>query len=648
LHNVIDRSGIKVAMIVTAARQRQAAFSCRQTAARAVVLGLVAGSGTGAAPAGNAAPPATASAGAEGACAPADDGFSAEITQGGEAGQRAAALQPAPPRPAAPPGAGALLPLPPIRLQSEDGSGDTGPVAPEPAPGPAALPCPERGAWLSGGAPGGWDDCGSPGRHPVAGDPGEDTRAPNTAPAMLDGVGEAEFDLRRPGEGTSQGGVLRFGDPDMGDRHLVSTVLLGDAGAASLGQFAAELAISAGPGQAGAVAWSYTLDPDAARALAEGELAEERYLVRLTDAAGAMLVHEVVVCIRGANDAPVRITLSDAILDEATPGAVIGTLRVEDPDRGDMHLLSVSDARFMVQDGVLRLRPGIALDHETEPGVTLSITATDAGGLLVTQGFFIAVRDADRHVAADPSRADPLDLTALPEGADVVVHGFRKAEVLRFDDIWLPDVMLAERRIPDGHGGFAWLSTGVYDTRDVLGLYTSSSGTRLAFISEAGGGDIPDYDDTPHGSPATLLRGDDFDLLSLVLSPAFRTGIPVTLTGFDAAGGVLAQRTVLLGAGLLTLDLRADGFTGLRRLEMSANDGDDATLDYFGFDDLTFAPTEQRDGLRLSIPGIGSVAALRDAGLLQEVDGDTLIAWGSRTVRLAGVTGLGEADLAFG
>jgi hypothetical protein len=188
----------------------------------------------------------------------------------------------------------------------------------------------------------------------------------------------------------------------------------------------------------------------------------------------------------------------------------------------------------------------------------------------------------------------------------------------------------------------------VYDTKDVLGLYTASSGTRLAFISEAGGGDVADYDDTPHGFPATLLRGEDFDLLSLVLSPAFRTGMPVTLTGFDAAGGVVAQRTVLLGASLLPLDLRADGFTGLRRLEMSANDGDPATPDYFGFDDLTFAVTAQRDRLRLDIPGIGSVAALRDAGLLQEAGGDTLITWGSRTVRLAGVTGLGEADLAFG
>jgi hypothetical protein len=47
------------------------------------------------------------------------------------------------------------------------------------------------------------------------------------------------------------------------------------------------------------------------------------------------------------------------------------------------------------------------------------------------------------------------------------------------------------------------------------------------------------------------------------------------------------------GPTLVTFDDPSDGqrFESIDRIEMSADDGDAATWDYFGFDDFTFIPS---------------------------------------------------------
>lgn len=93
------------------------------------------------------------------------------------------------------------------------------------------------------------------------------------------------------------------------------------------------------------------------------------------------------------NQPPTAILLdNDTVLEESL-GAVVGLLTTNDPDEGDEHAYTVSDLRFEVNAGVLSLAPGIALDHETEPTVSLDITSTDLGGLFITQNFVIQVVD---------------------------------------------------------------------------------------------------------------------------------------------------------------------------------------------------------------------------------------------------------------
>src|SRR5204863_280118 len=57
-------------------------------------------------------------------------------------------------------------------------------------------------------------------------------------------------------------------------------------------------------------------------------------------------------------------------------------------------------------------KAGVSLDHEAEPSVELSITATDTGGLSITRSFAIAVNDVNEAPTA-------LDLrnASVPENA---------------------------------------------------------------------------------------------------------------------------------------------------------------------------------------------------------------------------------------
>ncbi|MDA1013984.1 MAG: tandem-95 repeat protein, partial [Planctomycetota bacterium] len=83
--------------------------------------------------------------------------------------------------------------------------------------------------------------------------------------------------------------------------------------------------------------------------------------------------------ITSVNDAPSSITLDNATVDENAIGAVIGNVTVSDVDASDSHTVVVSDERFEVVSGQLRLKNGESLNHETEPSVMFDLTATDDG-----------------------------------------------------------------------------------------------------------------------------------------------------------------------------------------------------------------------------------------------------------------------------
>ena len=89
-----------------------------------------------------------------------------------------------------------------------------------------------------------------------------------------------------------------------------------------------------------------------------------------------------------------------ATVPENFKGVVIGTLSVTDPDAGDSHGFSVSDSRFEVVDGQLKLKSGASFDYEAEQSVNVTVTATDSGGLQTQQTFAIKVGDVNEAQTA--------------------------------------------------------------------------------------------------------------------------------------------------------------------------------------------------------------------------------------------------------
>lgn len=95
------------------------------------------------------------------------------------------------------------------------------------------------------------------------------------------------------------------------------------------------------------------------------------------------------------NTAPSDLTLSNMAIAENAEGAIVGELSVSDQDQGDRHSYTLSDERFEVVDGFVKLKDGISLDHEEIESLTLEVAATDSDGASVTQSFDIAITDVN-------------------------------------------------------------------------------------------------------------------------------------------------------------------------------------------------------------------------------------------------------------
>ena len=113
--------------------------------------------------------------------------------------------------------------------------------------------------------------------------------------------------------------------------------------------------------------------------------------VTATDTGSLPFSKEFVIGVTNANEAPTDIALTATTVAENAPGAIVGTLSSSDPDVGDTATYTVSDDRFEVLGGVLKLKAGEWLDFETETSVEIEVTATDSAGAIYSETFDIAV-----------------------------------------------------------------------------------------------------------------------------------------------------------------------------------------------------------------------------------------------------------------
>jgi len=92
------------------------------------------------------------------------------------------------------------------------------------------------------------------------------------------------------------------------------------------------------------------------------------------------------------NVAPTAVVLSANTLAENAVAAEIGSLTTTDT-AGDTHTYTVSDDRFEVVGGMLKLKADMSIDFEATAQVVLTVTSTDNGGLSKAQELTIDVTD---------------------------------------------------------------------------------------------------------------------------------------------------------------------------------------------------------------------------------------------------------------
>ena len=116
------------------------------------------------------------------------------------------------------------------------------------------------------------------------------------------------------------------------------------------------------------------------------------YALTITATSGtANTAFDFNITINDVNDSPTAINLSSIGVSEKIDGAVVGTISTADQDTGDTHTYAISDDRFEIIDGSLKLKAGNTVEYLTEPSIAITITSTDSAGVEFTQDFSLVV-----------------------------------------------------------------------------------------------------------------------------------------------------------------------------------------------------------------------------------------------------------------
>jgi hypothetical protein len=118
------------------------------------------------------------------------------------------------------------------------------------------------------------------------------------------------------------------------------------------------------------------------------------------------------------NAAPTDIDLSGNSLVENVEGAVIGRLTAIDPDTIDTHSFEVSDNRFEIVNGQLKLKDGISIDFESEPNLDVTVVAADSAGNKIQETFTLSVGNVN-----EAQTGLSLDNSSVAENAAGAIIG---------------------------------------------------------------------------------------------------------------------------------------------------------------------------------------------------------------------------------
>lgn len=131
------------------------------------------------------------------------------------------------------------------------------------------------------------------------------------------------------------------------------------------------------------------------------------------------------VAVADVNEAPTALAVAlGQVSEAATAGAVLGTVAVVDPDAAGSYAFTVSDSRFAVEDGQIRLAPGHSLAGLGGTSIPLTVTAVEAGFAAVTRTVELLVGGTNRaptEILLENVRAITKDLRVGDAIADIRV-----------------------------------------------------------------------------------------------------------------------------------------------------------------------------------------------------------------------------------
>ncbi|WP_431854129.1 cadherin domain-containing protein, partial [Azospirillum sp.] len=265
---------------------------------------------------------------------------------------------------------------------------------------------------------------------------------------------QADYDLTQPGvvthtatgDTTTLSGIdqLRFDDTLVVLNTAPDAPADADAAANAVTEGAAVgtvVGVTARAGDAQGNALTYSLSDDAG-----GCFAIDATTGVVTVADGSLLDHEsaashtivvaasdgsqtstalMTIAVSNVNEGPSALADADAatntVAENAATGTLVGiTASALDPDAGDAITYSLSDdagGRFAIDatTGVVSVADGSLLDYESAASHTITVQATDAGGLTSQQSVTIGIADAN-EAPGTPTDTDPA-ANAVAEGA---------------------------------------------------------------------------------------------------------------------------------------------------------------------------------------------------------------------------------------
>lgn len=196
--------------------------------------------------------------------------------------------------------------------------------------------------------------------------------------------------------------------------------------------------------------------------------------VRVTDAGGNSYTETMRINVADVNEAPTMLALNGGtVVENASPGTIIGKLSAIDVDGGDSQIYSIVKGgdSFAIDGANLIVAKGAALDYEEARSHEITVRVTDRGGLFTEQTFVVAV--ANQSGAFVGTRGNDIiigtseeDVIRGGKGSDIMTGGMSGD---RF--VWSSD---------DIEGGAFDIITD-FDKADILDFssLTAKDGSRL-------------------------------------------------------------------------------------------------------------------------------------------------------------------------